>query len=179
MNIFSGIPAGDHYNSMQMAVAAIAWRVRALREQGLLEPPWSMAELQLDEEDFVWLCDWMRQLPSGVAQRCLEDGQWRKFEIGSQRVSYTTVIGTLLLLTASEVARRMTDERSLWASISRGYFAETTRKLLFNQGYPSRTYKDAVEQAARWLELRHVFGMQGLQNCTTPSTCSLVFHIRA
>jgi len=149
---------------MQMAVEAIARRARALREQGLLEPPWSLAELRPDKEDFAWLCDWMRQLPSGVAQRCLEDGQWRKFEIGSQRVSYTTVIGTLLLLTASEVARRMTDERSLWASISRGYFAETTRKLLFNQGYPSRTYKDAVEQAARWLELRHVFGMQGLQN---------------
>jgi len=164
VNIFSGIPPGDNYNSMQRAVEAIARRARALREQGLLEPPWSLAELRPDKEDFAWLCDWMRQLPSGVAQRCLEDGQWRKFEIGSQRVSYTTVIGTLLLLTASEVARRMTDERSLWASISRSYFAETTRKLLFAQGYPSQAYKDAVEQSARWLELRHVFGMQGMQN---------------
>jgi hypothetical protein len=164
VNIFSGIPAGDHYNSIQRAVEAITRRAGALRENGLLKPPWSLAELRLDKEDFAWLCDWMRQLPSGVAQRCLEDGQWRKFEIGSQRVSYTTVIGTLLLLAASEVARRMTDERSLWASISRSYFAETTRKLLFAQGYPSQAYKDAVEQSARWLELRHVFGKEGMQN---------------
>src|SRR6266699_1520507 len=125
VNIFSGIPAGDSYNTMQMAVTSIARRGRALREQGLLEPPWSLVELRPDSEDFAWLCDWMRQLPSGVAQRCLEDGQWRKFEIDNQRISYTTGIGTLLLLSATEIARRATDERSLWAGISRGYFTET------------------------------------------------------
>ena len=164
MNIFKDIPAGESYNSIHMAVIAMAQRAWSLRRQGLLKPPWSLAELRPDNEDFTWLCEWMRQLSYGVAQRCLEDGQWRKFEIGSQRVSYTTAIGTLLLFSAAEIARREAEERSLWASISRSRFSEMTRKLLFSQGYPSRAYKDAVEQAARWLELRHVFGVQGMQN---------------
>lgn len=164
VNIFAGIPAGDNYNSIHQAVKAIAQRAWSLRRQGLQGVPWSLAELRADNEDFGWLCEWMRLLLSGVAQRCLEEGQWRKFEIGSQRISHTTAIGTLLLFSASEVARREAEERSLWASISRGHFSETTRKVLFAQSYPSQAYKDAVEQAARWLELRHVFGMQGLQN---------------
>lgn len=164
VNIFAGIPAGDNYNSIHLAVKAIAQRTWSLRRQGLQGVPWSLAELRADNEDFRWLCEWMRLLPSGVAQRCLEEGQWRKFEVGSQRISHTAAIGTLLLFSASEVARREAEERSLWASISRGHFSETTHRVLFAGGYPSQAYKDAVEQAARWLELRHVFGMQGLQN---------------
>jgi len=164
VNIFAGIPAGDNYNSIHLAVKAIAQRAWELRRQGLQGVPWSLAELRADNEDFDWLCEWMRLLLSGVAQRCLEEGQWRKFEIGSQRISHMTAIGTLLLFSAAEVARREAEERSLWASISRSHFSETTRKVLFAQNYPSQAYKDAVEQAARWLGLRHVFGMQGLQN---------------
>lgn len=164
MNIFSGIPSGDGYDSISLAVTAIVQRVQALRNQGELQKRWSLAELRPDDEDFTWLCEWMRQLSYGIARHCVEYGLWRKFEIESEQVSYTTAIGTLLLFSASEIARREARERSLWASISRGRFSVTARQLLFPQGNPSRAYKDAVERAARWLKLRHVFGVQGLQN---------------
>ncbi len=48
----------------------------------------------------------MRHLSSGVAARCLQEGPWRKFTQDELIFSYSAGIGTLLLMSAVEVARR-------------------------------------------------------------------------
>ncbi len=184
MSIFKGIPADEAYTTIGAAAAAIA---RAAEAQGFGASAWSLVELRPDQEDYAWLCDWMRHLSSGVAARCLE-GQWRKFTQDELIFSYSAGIGALLLMSAVEVARREATLGSLWTAVGWGPFPETTRAQLFVQsyrfssaasrsasnetfrppfflqGYPTRAYKDAVEQAARWLHLRHVFGIEGVQN---------------
>ncbi len=161
MSIFKGIPADEAYTTIGAAAARIA---RAAEALGLGASAWSLAELRPDQEDYAWLCDWMRHLSSGVAARCLQEGQWRKFTQDELIFSYSAGFGTLLLMSAVEVARRQATLGSLWAAVRQGPFPETTRALLFVQGYPTGAYKDAIEQAARWLHLRHVFGIEGVQN---------------
>ena len=67
-------------------------------------------------------------------------------------------------MAAVEFARREGNERSLWVTIRQGHFSETTDSELFAKDHPTRLHKDALESAARWLNLRHVFGQVGLQN---------------
>ena len=161
MRIFNGIPADRDYETIQSAAAAI---FRQAGAQGLGASAWSLVELQPDSEDFAWLRDWIRHLSSGVAARCLEEGQWRKFTLDGLTFSYCAGIGTLLLISAVEIARREATLGSLWAAVRQGPFPETTCALLFLQEHPTSAYKDAIEQAARWLHLRHVFGIEGVQN---------------
>lgn len=181
MSIFKGIPPDKAYETIEAAAAAIC---HAAEAQGLGASAWSLAELRPDQEDYTWLCDWMRHLSSGVAARCLQQGPWRKFTRDGLTFSYSAGFGALLLMSAVEVARQQATLGSLWTAVGRGPFPETTRALLFVQsyrfssavsrspghppfflqGYPTRAYKDAVEQAARWLHLRHVFGIEGVQN---------------
>ncbi len=161
MIIFEGIPADEAYTTIGAAAAAIARTAEAL---GFGSSAWSLAELRPDPEDYAWLCNWMRHLSSGVATRCLQEGQWRKFTQGELSFSYTTGIGALLLMSAVEIARREATLGSLWAAVIQGPFPEPTRTSLFVQGHPTRAYKDTVEQAARWLHLRHVFGIEGMQS---------------
>lgn len=160
MSIFKGIPADEAYTTIGAAAARIA---RTAETLGFGASAWSLAELRPDQEDYAWLCDWMAHLSSGVAARCLE-GQWRKFTQDELTFSYSAGIGALLLVSAAEIARRQATLDSLWAAVRQGPFPRTTRSLLFVQGYPIGAYKDAVEQAARWLHLRHVFGIEGVQN---------------
>lgn len=65
---------------------------------------------------------------------------------------------------AVEIARRNASERSLWIVVSGSFFSYDTQKALFVQNYPTRAYKDAIELAGRRLNLRHVFGIERLQN---------------
>lgn len=159
MNIFNGIPTDRGYDSIRDAVVAVVHKARV---QNLQESPWSLVELQSDNDDYFWLCDWLRHLSSGVAYRCLEEGQWRKFDSNELTFSYSVGIGTLLLMSAVEIARREATLQSLWAAIYKRQSESYPR--LFLQGHPTRAYKDAIEQAARWLNLRHVFGIEGMQN---------------
>ncbi|HEU5378828.1 MAG TPA: hypothetical protein VFV38_25675, partial [Ktedonobacteraceae bacterium] len=166
MNIFEGIPADEAYATIGAAAARIAQKATAL---GFGASAWSLAELRPDQEDYAWLCDWMHHLGSGVAARCLQEWSWRKFTQDELTFSYSAGIGTLLLLSAVEIARRQATLGSLWSAVGRGPFPEITRTQLFVQsyrfssvesrsasvlpfvlqGYPTRAYKDAIEQAAR------------------------------
>ncbi len=57
-----------------------------------------------------------------------------------------------------------TTEGRLWVTFQRECFHNTTLQVLFIQGQPKRAYKDTLEAAARWLQIRHVFGIEGLQS---------------
>lgn len=140
--------------------------VKRAQSRSLLDrrTSWSLVELELDQEDYSWLCGWARVLTPGIAQDCLERGQWKRFETAIGACSEATGIGILLLLFSVEFARREASERVLWFVVCHSDFREETRKVLFSQNHPTRSFKDAIELAARWLKLRHVFGIEGLQN---------------
>lgn len=161
MQVFRGISPHDGERTIQQSVPIILDRAQ---EQRLSSRKWSLAELQLDEDDFAWLCDWAGNLSGRTAQVWLEDRPWHRFRIGSRECTDATALGTLLLLFASETARRKATEGYLWSIFQRDCFPTSTTHALYAGSQPTRAHKDALEAAARWLNLRHVFGIEGLQN---------------
>lgn len=159
MKIFNGISACDGYETIKAAASAIE---KKAQEQQLASSVWSLAEIQPDKDDFIWLCEWMKQLQSGVTSRCLVGQPWRKFE--GVNISYAAGIGVLLLMSVEEIARREASEGTLWSTIQQGYFSDTTKHILFAQGHPTRAFKDAIEMATSRFKLRHVFGMEAMQH---------------
>ncbi len=53
MKVFNGISPSDGEKTVFDAVVAILERAQ---EQRLFSSKWSLAELQLDDDDFEWLC---------------------------------------------------------------------------------------------------------------------------
>ena len=127
--------------------------------------PRSLCEIQADEEDYQWLCNWACQLSLWQLRRWLEGSNARRVALQScgLSLSYTEAAGCLLLLLASESARRRASEGVVWPAV-RGRFAERPGSVLFVQGQPRGVFKVAIEAAARKLDLRHVFGIEGTQN---------------
>ncbi len=161
MRIFDGIPSDAGDETIQGAVLALLERAQ---EQKLLSRKWSLAELQPDNDDFEWLCRWVSSLSGRTAQLWLEEEPWRGFRLGNRDCTRSIALGTLLLLFTAETARRKAAEGILWATFQRDCFPVSALHSLFVSGQPTRSYKDALEGAARWLNLRHVFGIEGLQN---------------
>lgn len=127
--------------------------------------PRSLCEIQADEEDYQWLCNWASQLSPHRLRRWLENISSRRIALqsGGLNLSYTEAAGCLILLLASESARRKASEGQVWSAV-RGQFAERAGSVLFAQGQPRPILKDAMEATARKLDLRHVFGIEGTQN---------------
>ena len=107
---------------------------------------------------------------------------WREFgsrrialQSGDLNLSYTEATGCLLLLLASESARRKASEGQVWSAV-RGRFAERPSRILFVQGQPREIFKVAIEAAARKLGLRHVFGIEGTQNYYLQRVPSIRIH---
>ena len=78
-------------------------------------------------------------------------------------LSYRESAGCLLLLLASESARRRASEGYVWPTVH-SQLTEQVGSILFVQGQPRSIFKDAIEASARKLGLRHVFGVEGTQN---------------
>ncbi|MGZ3627274.1 MAG: hypothetical protein ACXWPS_03775 [Ktedonobacteraceae bacterium] len=161
MKIFQDIPSASGEITLQKAIPAILERAQDLR---LLSRKWSLVELQLDDDDFVWLREWASNLSRKTALTCLEERPWQQLPAGNRACTYSTAIGVLLLLFTTETARRKATEGILWPIFKDDCFLTSTTRALFTGGHPNRTHKDALEEAARWLNLRHVFGIEGLQN---------------
>ncbi len=161
MRVFSGVSPNEGDITVKEAVVAILERAQ---EQKSLSSKWSLAELQLDNDDFDWLCNWANSLSGITVQLWLEVEPWRSFHIGNRDCTRSIALGTLLLLFTAETARRKATEGILWAAFQQDCFSVSTLRTLFMSGQPIRSYKDALEGAARWLNLRHVFGIEGLQN---------------
>ncbi len=161
MKVFNGISPSDGEKTVFDAVVAILERAQ---EQRLFSSKWSLAELQLDDDDFEWLCNWTVNLSGITVYLWLEVEPWRGICIGTREGSRSAALGSLLLLFVAENARRNASEGILWATFPQEQFSKSTLRLLYANGQPTRSFKDAVEAAARWLNLRHVFGIEGLQN---------------
>ena len=159
MKIFQEASSLDGDDALTAAVGAIVERVFSV------PGPRSLCEIQADGEDYQWLCNWAGQLSPRQLQRWLEGTNSRRIasQSGGLNLSYTEAAGCLLLLLASESARRRASEGLVWSAV-RGQFAERPRSILFMQGQPRGLFKVAIEAAARKLDLRHVFGIEGTQN---------------
>lgn len=159
MKLFREISYLDSNDALTAAAGVVAERVVSV------PGPRSLCEIQADEEDYQWLCNWASQLSPHQLRRWLEGINSRRIALQSGRLnlSYTEAAGCLLLLLASESARRMASEGQVWPAV-RGRLAEQSSSVLFVQGQPRGMFKDAIEAAARKLDLRHVFGIEGTQN---------------
>lgn len=127
--------------------------------------PRSLCEIQADEEDYQWLCNWVFQLPPWQLLSWLEGTKARRVALSSRglNLSNSEAAGCLLLLLASEAARRGASDGTVWPAV-RSRFTEQQERILFVQGQPRGVFKVAIEAAARKLDLRHVFGIEGTQN---------------
>src|SRR6266487_2047928 len=161
MSLFNGISSNDGGHTIHQAITSI---VQVAQEQGLTSRKWSLVELRADNDDFEWLCDWAKSLSGSIVQCWLEEEPWRRIHVSNRECSYATALGTLLLLFTVEVARRRATEGHLWITLQQDCFSGSSLRFLYASGQPTRAHKDALEAAARWLNLRHVFGIAGLQN---------------
>lgn len=161
MGLFSGSPSVFPVEGNNILVTAGKTVIARLNE---LPPPRSLCELQINEEDYQYLCIWARQLTSAQLRGWLDGTSSRMmaFEIGSLRFSYAEVVGCLLLLLASEAARREAREGYVWPAVY-SRFDESSGKVLFVSKQPTTRFKEAMETSARKLQLRHVFGQEGTQ----------------
>ena len=126
--------------------------------------PRSLCELRSGEEDYRRLCDWFGKLQPWQLGRWLTGINSRRvaLELEGEAFSYAEVTGCLLLLLASETARREAREGYVWAAVRRP-FPHSVERALFAHGQPREAFKDAMEASARKLNLRHVYGQEGTQ----------------
>lgn len=152
-------------NSLNGNEALIAATEAVVERLILVQGPRSLCELQADEEDYQWLCNWANQLSPWQLLRWLEGTNARRVALSSRgfSLSYTEAAGCLLLFLASESARRGASDGTVWPAV-RSRFTEHQERILFVQGQPRGAFKVAIEAAARKLDLRHVFGIEGTQN---------------
>ena len=163
MGIFDGTVPPLGGDEVPAAVTAIRRRAEVMN---LLSAPWSLAELCADEEDYEWLRAWGQALNRrslGLWLGC----PWLMFTAGGEQFSRPAGIGLLLLFLFAELARREANEGTVWPFVRRFPFQAEVAAALFVNGQPNQTLKDALEAAAsesQGFRLRHVFGIQGLQN---------------
>lgn len=162
MDVFRSVASGSNDDSVLIAPA----RAVAIRALAVSETPRSLCQIQADEDDYEWVCEWAGRLTPQQLQRWLFGFRSRMVALqeGIVSLSYAEAGGCLLLLLATESARREASEGSLWPTVRRR-FSDSARRLLFDaQGQPKREFKDALEGATRKLSLRHIFGIAGTHN---------------
>ncbi len=150
MRIFGNLRPDANDYTLSAATKAVLERLE------MLPVPRSLCEIRADDEDYEWLRKWAQGLTPNLLDRWLTRDQMAFYQHGSF-VSTQEAAGLLLMLLASEAARRESSEDSLWPTVRR-QFAPDAELELFGQGQPRQPLKNAFEVAAQRFELRHVFG---------------------
>ncbi len=158
MRVFQGLTVGGDEEILINAtrnVASELYRIPSLR---------SLCEIQIDEEDYQWLRQWARRLTGRRVQGWLDGVSSKRIalNISGRNLTYAEAFGCMFLLLASESARREASEGRVW-SVVYHQFPESIRRILFQQGQPRESLKDAMEASARKMNLRHVYGQEGTQ----------------
>jgi len=118
--------------------------------------PWSIAELQLSEEDLDWLAHWLVKLPATIT--IAEDGL-PGYTLPPEK------LGAILIVLGAERCRRFSNEDSVWPVLS-GLIARDhplRAKLFLENGQPTYLTKRAINEAARALNIRNSMGIEGTQ----------------
>lgn len=141
------------------------WLPLRRSEKRLLGGVWSVAELGLSESEYEWCRHWASQIDRGEAEIAC---QRVVAALGppNARISPAVAFGALLFIAEAEHARRHATEGTLWPAMRSLPFRQDTRDLLFlpSIGQPTPRHKQLLEDSARALSMRHVFGIEGLQN---------------
>ena len=153
----SRVGAGD--TSLVNIVNAIIPRLYSL------PAPRSLCELNMDEDDYQWICRWARLLSESRVRRWLDNVYFRSFELRESggALTYAEAFGCVFLLFASEIARREAREGSVWTEVWRRFPSSVGGVLFDNRRHPKYNLKWAMENSAKKLNLRHVYGIEGTQ----------------
>ena len=130
-----------------------------------LPAPRSLCELHMDEDDYQWICRWARLLSESKVRRWVEYDHFRSFQFRESggALTYAESFGCMFLLLASEIARREAREGLAWPEVWLK-FPASVRGVLFDfQRQPRYNLKWAMEESAKKLSLRHVYGIEGTQ----------------
>lgn len=135
--------------------------------RSLARTPWSLVELEPDEDDYAWLCQWADSLDYKTVRAWMSS--LTPYKTNEWSVTRQAAFGLTFLFFASEVARRDATEGHLWKFVCKvsgktPRFDKDVEALLFVNGQPTDALKQAIEQAARTFNLRNVFGISGLMN---------------
>ena len=129
------------------------------RDELGLTSPWSIAELKLDDEDYVRLGIWAESLSSPTVRMwTANDWRWADSPVSPKR-GRRACLGLLLLALSAEAARREANEATLWPFVRGGPdggLRFRADEVLFVQGQPSETFKGALQAAVEEFGLRHV-----------------------
>ena len=159
MSIFGAIPPDCGESSIRRGAGAV---LDAAEQRQLSSRPWSLAELQFGLDDLEWLSIWALSARSPFLKGCLDS--WSDAGIPGHQLHMQAATGLLFMALFAEVGRRDGHEGSLWGRIVDLVFESEPPDWLFVQGQPSHLLKEALEDAARSAGLRHVFGVEGVQN---------------
>jgi hypothetical protein len=159
VSIFQGIDPNLGETSIRLAASGMLDRAEVLH---LTSRRWSLAELEFDESDYEWLAGWSHALSDQIVRRCLSS--WSDAGIAGRRMDFQAAVGLVFLALFSEVGRRHASEGWLWGRVIDVAFGEEPPASAFVQGQPSSLLKEALENAARAAGLRHMFGVEGVQN---------------
>jgi len=122
--------------------------------------PRSIAEVRLDAEQLRGLKNFFRNLPRGSLM-WLSDVLPLQLE-GCLNVSRSEMLGALVLALGAEVCREESTEGAVWPTV-RSCFPEELRSHIFPGGQPCVELKQAIDSAARRLELRHALDWEDSQ----------------
>jgi hypothetical protein len=157
-DIFAVLEANGDRETIAAAVRAINLRA----DEGRLGcTPWSLAELQASDYDYIWLRVWVKQLEATTVSACYKGEE--SFSTSAGRMNHRAGLGCLLLLWLSETARRTAIEGELWPYVSDGHFTQEVKSLFFTQGQPTHLLRDTLQAAAERFHLRHVLHEVGVQ----------------
>ena len=160
MRIFKDLsPVGAGDTSLVNIVNAVIPRLYSL------PAPRSLCELNMDEEDYQWICRWARLLSESRVRRWLDDAHFRSIELreGGGTLTYAEAFGCIFLLLASEIARREAREGSVWPEVWHKFPSSVDGVLFDYQRQPKYRLKWAMEDSAKKLNLRHVYDIEGTQ----------------
>jgi hypothetical protein len=131
------------------------WRDRILqaRKRAAVGSPWSLVECAFENGFHAELLAAWRNCVAGVAESALHS-PLRMADLG-----------LVLLAAISEIARENGREGALWPAVrcGIGLRRETEAVLFAPNGHPRHALKDAIEAACLRFGLRHVIGIEGVQ----------------
>ena len=125
---------------------------------------WSIAELQISDDDITWLRSWFRCLTPNSTENWIKSIILTKFS-GKSYATYRQMFGALLVCAGAETCRRESNEDSVWPAV-RGILPSShalQRELFLSNGQPSSITKLLIEDAVRALNLRHAMDIEGTQ----------------
>lgn len=170
--IFDKLSNYKNYNSLDSLneiLNAIANQKRKLN----LTAPFSLVELNPDENDYNWLLNWVDNLEYDFVKKCLRHSSSNSY----LKWTYREFFGLMILFLFSEILRRKDKTGGIWKYLESNIRLEI-RNLLFNSNnYPNSTLNISLEEGSRKIGLHHAFDLKDTQSWYTTIFLQIGFSI--